>query len=80
MFYQNYTLRLLEAKNCVGWQWFQYIDNDPTGNSTDVSSRDSNKGIVSNTHKEYIELTAAMKQIHENVYGLIDYFDAKYSR
>lgn len=77
LFYQNYTLRLLEAKNCVGWQWFQYIDNDPTGNPTDVSSIDANKGIVSNTHKEYTELTGAMTEIHENVYRLIDYFDAK---
>ncbi|MBQ7294040.1 MAG: agarase, partial [Clostridia bacterium] len=28
-FYQNFTLRLLEAKNCIGWLYFQYIDNDP---------------------------------------------------
>ncbi len=27
-FYQNYTLRLLECKNMVGWYWFMYIDND----------------------------------------------------
>lgn len=80
LFYQNYTLRLLEAKNCVGWQWFQYIDNDPAGNPTDVSSRDANKGIVSNTHKEYTELTEAMKEIHQNVYRLISYFDAKYTK
>ena len=80
LFYQNYTLRLLEAKNCVGWQWFQYIDNDPTGNPTDVSSIDANKGIVSNTHKEYTELTEAMKEIHQNAYGLISYFDAKYAK
>ena len=77
LFYQNYTLRLLEAKNCVGWQWFQYTDNDPAGNPTDISSRDANKGIVNNRHEEYTELTDDMIIINKNVYKLIDYFDAR---
>ena len=77
LFYENYTLRLLEAKNCVGWQWFQYTDNDPAGNPTDISSRDANKGIVNNRHEEYTELTKHMVEINKNVYKLIDYFDAK---
>ena len=78
--YQSFTLRLLEAKNCIGWHWFQYTDNDPTGNPTDVSSRDANKGIVSNTHKEYTDLTDDMTDINKNVYTLIKYFDAKYAK
>lgn len=78
--YQSYTLRLLEAKNCIGWHWFQYSDNDPTGNPTDVSSRDANKGIVSNTHKEYTDLTDDMYDINKNVYKIIEYFDAKYAK
>ncbi|MBQ7294318.1 MAG: DNRLRE domain-containing protein [Clostridia bacterium] len=77
LFYQNYTLRLLEAKNCVGWQWFQYTDNDPAGNPTDISSRDANKGIVNNRHEEYTELTDDMTVINKNVYNLIEYFDNK---
>ena len=76
-FYQTFTLRLLEAKNCIGWHWFQYTDNDPTGNPTDTSSRDANKGIVSNTHKEYTDLTDDMAEINKNVYALTKYFDAK---
>lgn len=78
--YQSFTLRLLEAKNCVGWHWFQYTDNDPTGNPTDVSSTDANKGIVSNTHKEYTDLTDDMTDINKNVYTIIEYFDAKYAK
>ncbi|MBQ7293227.1 MAG: hypothetical protein IJW79_05750, partial [Clostridia bacterium] len=77
--YQSFTLRLLEAKNCVGWHWFQYTDNDPTGNPTDQSSIDANKGIVSNTHTEYTDLTDDMMDINKNVYTLIKYFDAKYA-
>lgn len=77
LFYQNYTLRLLEAKNCVGWQWFQYTDNDPAGNPTDISSRDANKGIVNNKHEEYYELTDDMTVINQNAYELIEYFDAR---
>ncbi len=80
LFYQNYTLRLLEAKNCVGWQWFQYTDNDPAGNPTDISSRDANKGIVNNRHEEYTELTDDMTVINKNVYKLIEYFDNRYSK
>ena len=86
MFYQNYTLRLLEAKNCVGWHWFQYIDNDPRnaimpdGRIRDVSSTDSNKGIISNEHEEYTECTKYMAEINNNVYRLIDYFDNKYKK
>ncbi len=76
-FYQNFTLRLLESKNCIGWYWFQYIDNDPKNNSGDSTSVDSNKGIVSNGHNEYTELTSAMVEINRNVYGLISYFDEK---
>ena len=78
--YQSFTLRLIEAKNCIGWHWFQYTDNDPTGNPTDVSSIDANKGIVSNTHKEYTDLTDDMTDINKNVYTLIKYFDAKYAK
>ena len=85
MFYQNYTLRLLEAKNCIGWHWFQYLDNDPRnavtpeGKVRDVSSADSNKGIFSNEHEEYTECTKYMAEINLNAYRLIDYFDNKYA-
>ena len=86
MFYQNYILRLLEATNCIGWHWFQYLDNDPRnavmpdGRIRDVSSTDSNKGIVSNEHEEYTECTKYMAEINRNAYRIIDYFDKKYGR
>ena len=28
-FYQNFALKLIESKVCVGWHWFTYQDNDP---------------------------------------------------
>ena len=77
--YQSFTIRLLEAKNCIGWHWFQYTDNDPSGNPNDQSSIDANKGIVSNTHQEYTDLTDDMAVINKNVYTIIEYFDDKYS-
>lgn len=30
LFYENFTLGLLQSKDCVGWHWFKYVDNDPT--------------------------------------------------
>lgn len=75
LFYENFTLSLLESKACVGWHWFKYIDNDPEDTKADPSNRDSNKGIVSNRYEPYADLMASMKRINEHTYRLIDYFD-----
>ena len=77
-FYQNYTLALLESKNCVGWHWFRYQDNDPTQKRTinlHLPVEDSNKGIVNNEYEPYAELMRQMKQINSQVYDLAEYFD-----
>lgn len=88
-FYQNFTLRLLECKNFVGWHWHQYIDDDPSPEVIfkedgktwrDQSNIDANKGIVDNRHIPYEALVSRMAQINKNVYRLIDHFDAKYKR
>jgi hypothetical protein len=73
--YQDFCLALLESKNCVGWHYFKYQDNDPTAKGVDPSNIDSNKGIVDNYYKPYLELTNSMKQLNEQVYSLIKYFD-----
>ncbi|HWD91927.1 MAG TPA: hypothetical protein VG938_06215 [Verrucomicrobiae bacterium] len=75
LFYQNFTLSLLESKVCVGWHWFKYSDNDPAEPNTDPSNRDSNKGIVTFRYEPYRDLMDAMKSINERVYSLSDYFD-----
>lgn len=69
-FYENFTLGLLEARGCVGWQWFKYGDNDPENLKTDPSNRDSNKGMVTNRYEPYPELVASMQRINERVYQL----------
>jgi hypothetical protein len=75
LFYQNFTLGLLESKVCVGWHWFRYSDNDQEDRSVDPSNRDSNKGIVNNRYEPYTPLLAAMKPLNERVYSLAEYFD-----
>jgi hypothetical protein len=75
-FYQNFTLGLLESKNCVGWHWFKYRDNNPEDLSTDPSNRDSNKGIIDYQYYPYITLLEDMKKLNNEVYTLIDYFDS----
>ncbi len=77
LFYENFTLGLLESKGCVGWHWFKYADNDPTDTKADPSNRDSNKGIVNNRYEPYPPLLNAMKRINERVYLLVDYFDGR---
>lgn len=75
MFYQNFTLGLLESKVCVGWDWFKYMDNDPSDKTVDPSNRDSNKGIVNNRYKPYAPLLDAMQQLNKRVYSLTECFD-----
>jgi hypothetical protein len=80
LFYQNFSLGLMESKNCVGWHWFKYVDNDPNDMSVEPSNRDSNKGVVTSDYKPYTELLDEMKRLNDNVYPLIDYFDGKAKR
>ena len=75
LFYQNFTLGLLESKVCVGWHWFKYGDNDPSEPNTDPSNRDSNKGIVTFRYEPYSALLDGMKPLNDRVYSLADYFD-----
>jgi hypothetical protein len=75
LFYQNFTLGLLESKVCVGWDWFKYADNDPADPKVDPSNRDANKGIVTILYEPYQPLIEAMKPLNERVYSLADYFD-----
>jgi hypothetical protein len=75
-FYQNFVLALLESRNCVGWHWFKYMDNDPDDLRTDPSNRDSNKGMVSIRYQPYRDLVSGMKAINRELYPLADHFDA----
>jgi hypothetical protein len=77
LFYQNFTLALLESKNCVGFHWFKYQDNDPSNLKTDPSNRDANKGIVKLDYTVYKDLADKMKELNKNVYSLIDFFDLR---
>jgi len=75
LFYQNYNLALLESKNCVGWHYFKYQDNDPTAKGVDPSNIDANKGIVNNEYELWTPMTSLMKELNTQVYSLIQYFD-----
>ncbi len=75
LYYQNFTLGLLESKFCIGWDWFKYADNDPEDTAADPSNRDSNKGILNNRYEPYNPLLDAMKQINERTFALAEYFD-----
>jgi hypothetical protein len=77
LFYQNYNLALLESKNCVGWHYFKYQDNDPTATGVDPSNTDSNKGIVNNLYEVWTPMTELMKELNTHVYSIINYFDKR---
>ena len=77
LFYQNYALAMLESKYCIGFDWFQYHDNDPENLNADPSNRNANKGIYSNSWEEYTDLTEQMKFLNKNIYSLIEFFDER---
>ena len=77
LFYQNFSLALLESKVCVGFHWFKYQDNDPADKNVDPSNTDANKGIVNTTYDVYTPLLSRMKEVNTNVYSLIDFFDRR---
>ena len=76
-FYQNYALKLLQTKNCVGFHWFKYLDNDPAAIDRDASNIDGNKGIINISFQPYTELTDRMRAVNINAYRLIEYFDGR---
>ncbi|RZK38711.1 MAG: agarase [Pedobacter sp.] len=77
LFYQNFTLGLLESKNCVGWHWFKYMDNDPTQKGAELSNTNANKGMIDNNYDLYMPLVDKMKELNLQMYPLADFFDAK---
>jgi hypothetical protein len=77
LFYQNYNLALLESKNCVGWHYFKYQDNDPTETGVDPSNTDSNKGVVNNLYEVWTPMMELMKKMNTQVYNIINYFDKR---
>lgn len=75
LFYQNFNLALLESKNCVGWHYFKYQDNDPTAKGVDPSNVDANKGIVNNEYEIWQDMLDKMKELNLQVYPIIEHFD-----
>ena len=73
LFYQNFIIKLLRSKGCVGWNWFRYQDNDPEDLTTDPSNRDSNKGLVNITYDPYVDLMDLCKRTNDRVYSFLDY-------
>ncbi len=70
-FYQNFCLRLLETRNCVGWVHFEYNDG------YDSNGKASNKGVVSIEYEPYESFLSQMRQLNLSVHSLIDYYDIK---
>lgn len=74
VFYENFMLKMLESKYCVGVHWFKYRDNDPKNKNAEASNTDANKGIVGVDYSPYNDLLQRMKAINDNIYSLIDHF------
>lgn len=70
--YQNYTLRMLECQNMIGWHWYRYIDRNDL-----ADGKQSNQGIYSSQHNLYEEFAEYVAEINLNAYALALYFDQR---
>ncbi len=61
LFYQNFTLTLLQNPACVGWHWFKYRDGT-----------DNNPGVVNAKGVPYTSLLDSMKEINTQLYPLAE--------
>ena len=62
IFYEHYTMGLLQNPNIVGWHWFRYADEDQ-----------SNMGICGLNFEPYRPLVRSMQRINTNLYPLSDF-------
>lgn len=74
--YENFIIGLLRSRNCVGWSWFKYQDNDPTAKGVDPSNLNSNKGCFNNRYEPYTELVSRMYKVNSIRYGLVEQFNS----
>ena len=77
-FYQNFTLKLLQCKQSIGWMQFQFIENDPTDTKASAAAaQNSNKGIVDWKHdyEVYGDCIEQIALVNKNAYALIEFFD-----
>ena len=77
LFYENFVLKLLECKYCVGFDEFQYRDNEPKKKDADPSNTSSNKGIYSAKGEEYTDFTKHITRVNKAKYSLINFFDER---
>ncbi len=72
-FYQNYTLALLDAKNCVGWHHFKYMDDDPLDSTRSVENKGSNKGILNFKYHKYTDFLAEVKKLNTDATRILNH-------
>ncbi len=66
--YQNFTRKLISYNHCIGWQWFQMTDDFSETYGW------NNKGIVAPDYELYTECTDLMRQLHWNIYQIMDLY------
>ena len=68
VYYQNLTRKLISYEDCVGWQWFQFTDDDYKGYGW------NNKGVIAPDYEPYEDCLRLMAQLHWNIYSILDYY------
>jgi hypothetical protein len=67
IWYQNFTLKLLAADNCVGWHYFKYQDEP----------EDSNKGILDWRFEPHAPMLERVSELNRQAYELRDHLTTR---
>lgn len=73
-FYENFVIKLVASKVCVGWQWYTYQDNDPEDTTADASNKDSNKGLVAWDFSRYDAFVDHVAAANAQLYNLTQFY------
>lgn len=65
IWYENFTLRLLESGKCVGWDYFKFRDGI-----------DTNTGLLRQDWRPYDAFVSPLRDAHAKVYTLVDAIDS----
>jgi len=74
-YYQAFAIGMLDSNVFTGWQWFKYMDNDPTDLGQDLSNINANKGLIKRTYEYWDEFLSMIKEININAYNIANYLD-----
>lgn len=73
-YYENFALGCLRQRDCLGWHWHCYMDNDPLKREFKGEVNHENKGLVNTKFQPYEPCVSLMSRLNHLIYNASDLF------